>query len=141
MRTMASMEGYFLQIAFWLTVVLGALALALTVSGLFGVLSYVVAQRTREIGVRMALGATAGDVTRLVLAQSIRPVGAGLIVGAGSAVALAALLLATPATAALAKSFTFSIRSPTPRACSSSSRPALWLRRFRPSALLASIRR
>ena len=99
MRTMASMEGYFLQIAFWLTVVLGALALALTVSGLFGVLSYVVAQRTREIGVRMALGATAGDVTRLVLAQSIRPVGAGLIVGAGSAVALAALLLATPAAA------------------------------------------
>jgi hypothetical protein len=99
MRTMARMEGYFLEIAFWLTVVLGALALALTVSGLFGVLSYVVAQRTREIGVRMALGATAGDVTRLVLAQSIRPVGAGLVVGGGSAAALAALLLATPAAA------------------------------------------
>ena len=101
MRTVARMETYFLQIAFWLTVVLGGLALALTLSGLFSVLSYLVEQRTREIGVRMALGATTRDVTRLVLSQSIRPVGVGLFIGGGSAAGLAALLLATPAAATI----------------------------------------
>ena len=99
LRTLARAETYFLQIAFWLTVVLGGLALALTLSGLFSVLSYLVEQRTREIGVRMALGATTRDVTRLVLSQSIRPVGAGLLIGGGSAAALALVLLATPAAA------------------------------------------
>jgi predicted permease len=99
LRTMARMDTYFLQIAFWLTVVLGALALALTLSGLFSVLSYLVEQRTREIGVRMALGATPRDVTRLVLRQSIRPVGFGLLVGGGAAAGLAALLLAAPGAA------------------------------------------
>src|SRR6185436_19841573 len=90
------METYLLQVGFWLTVGLGGLALALTVSGLFGVLSYLIAQRTREIGVRMALGATARDVTRLVLSQAIRPVGFGLCIGAASTAALARLLLALP---------------------------------------------
>jgi putative ABC transport system permease protein len=69
----------------------------LTLSGLFSVLSYLVEQRTREIGVRMALGATALDVTRLVLSQSLRPVVVGLVFGGGSAAGLSALLLATPA--------------------------------------------
>ena len=101
LRTLARMEIYFLQIAFWLTVVLGGLALALTLSGLFSVLSYLVEQRTKEIGVRMALGATTRDVTRLVLSQSIRPVGFGLFIGGGSAAGLAALLLATPAAATI----------------------------------------
>jgi predicted permease len=99
MRTVARAEIYFLQIAFWLTVVLGGLALALTLSGLFSVLSYLVGQRTTEIGVRMALGATTRDVTRLVLSQSIRPVGLGLAIGGGSAAGLAAVLLATPSAA------------------------------------------
>jgi predicted permease len=101
MRTIARMETYFLQMAFWLTVVLGGLALMLTLSGLFSVLSYLVEQRTREIGVRMALGATARDVTRLVLLQSIRPVGVGLLIGVGSAAGLATVLLATPAAATI----------------------------------------
>jgi predicted permease len=99
MRWLTRMETYLLRLAFWLTVVLGGLALALTLSGLFSVLSYLVEQRTREIGVRMALGATAHDVTRLILLQSIRPVGFGLFVGGGSAAGLAALLLATPSAA------------------------------------------
>jgi predicted permease len=101
MRWVTRMETYLLQLAFWLTVSLGGLALALTLSGLFSVLSYLVEQRTREIGVRMALGATNRDVTRLVLSQSIRPVGVGLFLGGGSAAGLAALLLATPAAATI----------------------------------------
>jgi putative ABC transport system permease protein len=101
MLWLTRMETYLLRLAFWMTIVLGGLALALTLSGLFSVLSYLVEQRTREIGVRMALGATTGDVTRLVLSQSIRPVGVGLVIGGGSAAALAALLLATPAAATI----------------------------------------
>ena len=101
MRTIARMETYFLQLAFWLTLVLGGLALVLTLSGLFSVLSYLVEQRTREIGVRMALGATTQNVARLVLSQSIRPVGVGLLIGAGTAVGLAIVLMATPAASSI----------------------------------------
>jgi len=60
------------------------------------VLSYLVEQRTREIGVRMALGASSHKVTQLMLAQTTRPVVYGLIAGAGAAAALAAAVLATP---------------------------------------------
>jgi predicted permease len=101
LRTIARMETYFLQIAFWLTLVLGGLALVLTLSGLFSVLSYLVEQRTREIGVRMALGATTRSVARLVLSQSIRPVGIGLLIGAGMAMGLAIVLMATPAASSI----------------------------------------
>jgi len=97
LRTIASAGTYVLQIAFWVTVVLGGLALALTVSGLFSVLSYVVEQRAKEIGVRMALGATAGSVAGLVLSQTARPVAIGLATGGSLAAALAAVLMATPA--------------------------------------------
>jgi ABC-type antimicrobial peptide transport system permease subunit len=82
---------------------LGGLALLLTVSGLFSVLSYLVEQRTREIGVRMALGASARAVTRLMLAQTARPVVAGLVAGAGLAAALATAVLASPVGALISK--------------------------------------
>jgi predicted permease len=96
MRTIARLETYFLQIAFWTTLILGGLALSLTVSGLFSVLSYLVEQRTKEIGVRMALGATSKNVTRLVIAQTSRPVIIGLVGGATLALALATVLLSLP---------------------------------------------
>ena len=97
LRTIARMEAYLLAIPFWLTLVLGALALLLTLSGLFSVLSYLVEQRTREIGVRMALGATSRSIGALVLSQSARPVGIGLLLGGSLTAALGAALLATPA--------------------------------------------
>jgi predicted permease len=96
MRTVARLETYFLQIGFWSALVLGSLALLLTASGLFSVLSYLVEQRSREIGVRMALGASAPSVARLILAQTARPVGYGLLAGAGLAASLATLLIASP---------------------------------------------
>jgi predicted permease len=97
MRTVARMETFFLQIAFWVSLILGALALLLTVSGLFSVLSYLVEQRTREIGVRMALGASSQKVTQLMLSQTTRPVLYGLLAGAGLAATLATVVLASPA--------------------------------------------
>ena len=97
MRTVARLESLFLQIAFWVSLILGGLALVLTVSGLFSVLSYLVEQRTREIGVRIALGASSQKVTRLMLSQTARPVMYGLLAGAGLAAVLATTLLASPA--------------------------------------------
>jgi predicted permease len=101
LRTMAGMQTYVLQIGFWVAVVLGGLALVLTVSGLFSVLSYVVEQQAKEIGVRIALGATTTDIVRLVLSQSLRPVGLGLAAGGGLAAAVAIVLMTTPDAAEL----------------------------------------
>jgi predicted permease len=60
-------------------------ALLLAGLGMFGVTAFVVGQRTQEMSVRMALGASAGDVARLLLGDSLRPVIAGLVVGLGAA--------------------------------------------------------
>jgi predicted lysophospholipase L1 biosynthesis ABC-type transport system permease subunit len=107
LRDVATMEAYLLGIPFWLTLVLGALALVLTVSGLFSVLSYLVEQRTREIGVRMALGATRRRIAAFVLSQSAWPVAVGLFVGGGVAVALGAALMATPAAGSIGSTIRF----------------------------------
>jgi predicted permease len=71
--------------------VVSSLAMILGAVGLYGVLAYVVAERTREIGVRMALGATAGAVRRLVVSQGAKVVLVG--VGLGLAAALASTRL------------------------------------------------
>ncbi len=64
----------------------GALGAALAGIGVYGLLAYTVARRTNEIGIRMALGATRGDVTRMVLKGALGLVCAGLVVGAPIAV-------------------------------------------------------
>jgi predicted permease len=96
LRTVARLERFLLGVAFWIALILGLLALVLTLSGLYSVLSYLVEQRTREIGVRMALGASTRNVTGLMLSQTTRPVLYGLLAGAGLAAALAGALLASP---------------------------------------------
>jgi hypothetical protein len=95
-RAMAAIDAYIMRAAFVVALAIGALALALTLSGLFGVLSYMVEQRRQEIGVRMALGATTQHVARLILWQSLRPVVLGLLAGAVLAVSLGRVILAAP---------------------------------------------
>jgi putative ABC transport system permease protein len=67
-------------------------AATLAAVGLYGVTSYVVAQRTSEIGVRMALGARRGDIARLVVGESLGLVGAGVLVGLAGAAGVARLM-------------------------------------------------
>ena len=71
----------------------GAVALALAVAGIYGVLSYAVAQRTREFGIRSALGSTATDILRLVTRQAMRLLAIGIAIGLLGSLAATKLLV------------------------------------------------
>jgi putative ABC transport system permease protein len=78
---MAALQMFPLRAASWIGSLLSAIALALSISGLYGVLAYIFGQRAQEIGVRMALGATTGAVRRLVFRQAARLSCAGTALG------------------------------------------------------------
>ena len=80
------------MVAVTLVGVLGGLALLLAAIGLYGVMSYAVSQSTRELGLRMALGASASNVLRLVMSRGLALMGGGVLLGAAVALGLTRLL-------------------------------------------------
>jgi len=70
----------------------GVMALVLGIIGIYGVISYTVSQRNREIGIRLALGAQGGDVLQMVLRQGARMVLVGVAIGIGAALGLTGLM-------------------------------------------------
>jgi predicted lysophospholipase L1 biosynthesis ABC-type transport system permease subunit len=84
---------YPFRASYWVSSALGSIALLLTLSGTYGVLSYRVTQRTKEIGIRVALGASTGRVAGLVLRQSLKLSAAGTVIGAMAALAMLPILV------------------------------------------------
>jgi len=80
------------QVAVTLLAVLGSLALVLAAIGLYAVMSYTVSQSTREMGLRMALGAKMSDVLKLVMSQGLGLAMAGVLIGLGAGLGLTRLL-------------------------------------------------
>lgn len=80
------------RFSMWLFAALAGLAFLLAIVGIYSVLTYSVRNRTHEIGVRIALGASAGDVLRLVIVEGMRPALAGVLIGACGAFALGGVL-------------------------------------------------
>lgn len=76
-----ALQMFPLRVASWIGALLGAIAIVLSVSGLYGVLTYMLSQRTREIGIRMALGATSARVLRLVMRQCAQLAALGVTLG------------------------------------------------------------
>jgi ABC-type antimicrobial peptide transport system permease subunit len=87
-----SQAAYFRRSAAYLVGGFAALALVLGVVGLYGVIAFSVSRRTREIGVRMALGAQRSSVYRLILKEAGRLIGVGVVLGLAGSVGAAMLM-------------------------------------------------
>ena len=95
--TMISLNPFFVasRIGGLLASIIGALGLVMACMGVYGIVSYSVARRTHEIGIRMALGAQSVQVLKLILHEGFRPILAGLVVGVIVSAGVARLLAAT----------------------------------------------
>jgi putative ABC transport system permease protein len=92
MRTLSSVANESMQVtrlALWLLGIFAATSLMLAAVGIYGVMSYAVRQRTREIGTRVALGATRGDIVWLVMRQGVGIAAVGMVIGLMSGLAAA----------------------------------------------------
>jgi predicted permease len=87
-----ALQSYPFRAAAWIGFALGTVALLLTISGIYSVMSYLVSQRTKEIGIRMAVGASPGNVVGLILRQALWLAGSGLILGCLVSLGLGSLL-------------------------------------------------
>ena len=85
-------KSYSQRLAVTLVSIFGAMALFLAAIGLYAVMSYSVSQGTRELGLRMALGAGTGDLLRLVISRGLRLTTAGIVIGAIAALLLTRLM-------------------------------------------------
>jgi putative ABC transport system permease protein len=92
MEEMVAESGSLRRLNMWLIGAFAGLALTLAAVGIYGVIAYAVSQRTREIGIRIALGAQPGDVLRLILAQGAKLALAGVIAGLVGAFMLSRLM-------------------------------------------------
>jgi ABC-type antimicrobial peptide transport system permease subunit len=94
-RTLEDLAGTSLARQRFLLLLFGifsGLALLLASIGIYGVLAYLTSRRVPEIGVRMALGATGGDVVRMVMRQSVKLIAAGVVLGGAAGIAAGRLL-------------------------------------------------
>jgi putative ABC transport system permease protein len=94
-QDLAKMRVYLFQAMSVAAGIIGTIALVLTISGIYGVLAYAVARRTKEIGIRMALGESAAGVVGLILKQAMILCAIGLGIGLTLAVALSTALAST----------------------------------------------
>jgi putative ABC transport system permease protein len=94
---MISMNAFFVvsRVGGLLASIVGALGLLLACLGVYGMVSYTVEQRTREIGVRMALGARGGQVLQLIVRDGFRPILGGMLLGVMLSGGVSRLLAAT----------------------------------------------
>jgi putative ABC transport system permease protein len=97
LNAMVSTDPHFVisRVGGVLASIVGVLGLLLACIGVYGMVSYMVAQRTREIGIRMALGARSGHVLRLVMVEGFRPILTGSVIGLLASAAISRLLAAT----------------------------------------------
>jgi predicted permease len=92
LATSLALQVYPFRAVYWIAAAIGAIALVLTLIGVYGVMSYLVAQRRKEFGIRLALGARSDGLIALVLRQSMRMASIGVTIGVALALGVSKLL-------------------------------------------------